>query len=233
MRGPHKYLTVPPRPLGPDALQCLKVLAEQGAAVDFVATSSREVAERLGVSQQTASRKILELAKGGLIARRMGQRRQLLRVTPEGLDVLRREAESYRRIFAPQRTQVRFRGRVAKGLGEGGWYLSRPGYMVPMQRLLGFAPYPGTLNLALEGPEVDQLRELRDRDGLLVPEFRDEGRSFGAVKCFPGKLQGIEAAAVVPLRGHHERVLEVVAPVNLREKLGLRDGDVVAVDVEL
>jgi CTP-dependent riboflavin kinase len=38
---------------------------------------------------------------------------------------------------------------------------------------------------------------------------------------------------VVPLRGHHERVLEVVAAERLRDVLKLQDGDAVAVDVAL
>ena len=102
-----------------------------------------------------------------------------------------------------------------------------------MRELLGFEPYPGTLNVALEGPEAAKLAELRAREGLLVAGFEDEGRTFGAVKCFPAQLLGVDAAAILPLRGHHEGVLEVIAPVNLRDKLGLQDGSEVAIEVAL
>lgn len=205
-----------------------------GAAKEWAATSSGALGEQLGVSQQTASRKILELMQAGLVQRRMAARGQLLRITPRGLDVLRRELEALRAAVegeAPRALDIR--GTVTTGLGEGGWYMSRPGYQAAMKRLLGFEPYPGTLNLTVEGPEAEKLSELRAREGLLVPEFQDEGRTFGAVKCFRATVGGLGAAAVLPLRGHHRDVLEVVAPVNLRDKLGLREGDEVVVRVEV
>jgi riboflavin kinase len=226
----HKYLPVP----APDALLCLKALAQAGALHDFVPVRSGDLAERLGLSQQTASRRLIALEHEGLVQRR-GGRQPLLRITPAGEAALRAEAESYARLLAGAKL-LRFTGKVAKGFGEGAWYLSRPGYTEPMRRLLGFAPYPGTLNVALEGAEAQRLGELRARDGLLVPEFQQEGRTFGAVKCFRGELrrgrQRVAAAAVLPLRGHHKSVLEVVAAEHLRERFRLQDGDEVTVDIE-
>lgn len=219
---------------GPEAVAALKALAEMGAGRDAVATSSGALAKRMGVSQQTASRKILELVKAGLVQRRMAARAQVLRLTPQGLDALRREYEALRAALEGQGAPtVRLTGKVATGLGEGGWYISRRGYQRAMQRLLGFEPYYGTLNVALEGAEADKLADLRAREGLLVEEFQDEGRTFGAVKLFRAALRGVDAAAVFPLRGHHANVLEVVAPVHLREKLGLKDGDEVTIEVRL
>lgn len=234
IRGSLKYLAVPgkDKQASPEAIAALKALAEQGAGRDFVATSSGALAAALGVSQQTASRKILELLDLGLVQRRMATRAQLLKVTPKGLDLLRREFETLRSILEPGgAATLTLRGKVATGLGEGGWYISRRGYQVALEQRLGFKPYYGTLNIALEGGEAAKLAELRAREGMLVPEFQDEGRTFGAVKCFRAALRGIEAGAVFPLRGHHTDVLEVVAPVHLRDRLGLRDGDEVTIEV--
>lgn len=217
----------------PEALLALRALAEMGAAGEDVATSSGELARRLGVSQQTASRRILDLVERGLVRRRMGRRRQLLRLTPAGLEVLRRDDEALRVLLAEGGRRVRIRGRVVAGLGEGRWYMARRGYKDPMRRLLGFEPYEGTLNLALAPGEAEKLGELQAQEGLLVPGFEHEGRTFGAVKCFRARVGGLEAAAVLPVRGHHKDVLEVVAPVGLRGKLGLRDGDELEVEVAL
>lgn len=236
IREALKYLAVPAKPApSPEALAALKALAELGAGRQDVATSSGALAERLGVSQQTASRKILELLDLGLVQRRLATRTQLLRITPKGLDLLRREFEALRAILeeAPEGRTLTLQGKVATGLGEGGWYISRRGYQAALEKLLGFKPFYGTLNIALEGPEAAKLGELRARDGMLVQEFQDEGRTFGAVKCFRASLRGVDAAAVLPLRGHHTDVLEVVAPVHLRERLGLRDGDDVTIEVRL
>lgn len=217
----------------PAAQAALKALAELGAGKAFVPTSSGALAERLGVSQQTASRKILELTELGLVQRRVGARGQQLRLSPAGVEALRREFASLRAALEPGAETLEVTGKVATGLGEGRWYMSRRGYRDAMQRLLGFAPFPGTLNLALEGPEVAKLSELGAHEGLVVGEFQDEGRTFGAVKCFPAQLRGVDAAAILPVRGHYRDVLEVIAPLDLREEFGLQDGDEVRVEVRL
>lgn len=216
-----------------EAVLALRALAQMGAAKDFVATSSGELAAHLGTSQQTASRRILELVERGLVQRRMAQRKQLLRIAPSGLAALRHEFDALRAVLDLGGETLRIRGKISTGLGEGGWYMARRGYQEALLRRLGFAPFPGTLNVSLDGSETEKLAELQAREGLLVPEFQDEGRTFGAVKAFRATLRGIDAGVVLPLRGHHRGVLEVVAPMQLREKLGLHDGDEVEVDVAL
>lgn len=226
----------PPSPAAPadaDDLAALKALAEAGAARGFVQASSGDLAARLGVSQQTASRRLLALESRGLVERRTVARHPQLRLTGDGVAALRRELEHLRGILEPQARALALRGRVATGMGEGGWYIARRGYRDAMKALLGFEPFPGTLNVALEGAEAAKLTELSAQPGLVVAEFVDEGRSFGAVKCFRASLGGVDAAVVMPARGHYRDVAEVVAPFHLRDKLGLRDGDAVTVEVTL
>lgn len=216
----------------PEAKECLKQLAKLGALHDFVYTSSSELAERLGVSQQTASRKILELVDGGWIHRKVTTRKQLIRVSPAGVDVLKHEAAEYKGLFASSE-RVKLRGRVVAGLGEGRYYISREGYTKAFLSLLGFEPFPGTLNVEIEPLDRDKMGELKEREGLLIKEFQSEGRTFGAVKCFRAEVDGVEAAAIFPLRSHHANVLELVSPAHLRSKLNLKDGDELLVTVKV
>ncbi|HVL87933.1 MAG TPA: DUF120 domain-containing protein [Candidatus Thermoplasmatota archaeon] len=216
----------------PDDVLMLKALAKLGGVDNYVAISSGELAKQLGMSQQTASRRILDLLHKGLIVRRMGMRRQLLRLSPSGVEILRREAADYKLIFERSTAGFAFRGTLVAGLGEGQYYMSRRGYRDAFQRLLGFEPHPGTLNLRLSGADLDRLQELRAREGLAVPEFTDENRTFGAVKCFSASIQGVPCAVVLPARSHHEGILEVVSPYKLRDKLNLKDGDEVLLAVE-
>jgi len=59
-------------------------------------------------------------------------------------------------------------------------------------------------------------------------------RTYGAVKAFRARIRGIESAVVMPERTHHPSdVIEVVAPVKLRDVLGLRDGDRVEIEIYL
>ena len=51
----------------PHEIQVLKHLAMAGAMEDFIPVSSGELGRELGLSQQTASRRILDLLDKGLI----------------------------------------------------------------------------------------------------------------------------------------------------------------------
>lgn len=221
----------PPR-VSPEDKELLKQLAKIGGLHDYVLISSSELAERIGVSQQTSSRKILELLDAGLIVRRMGTRKQHIRVSPTGLEVLRREAADYRALFSAGE-RLTLHGKVMTGLGEGRYYLSRDGYRKAFNRLLNFDPFPGTLNVEVEPIEREKVAEVKDMEGLLVPEFQSEGRTFGAVKCFRAEVHGVEAAVIFPVRSHHVHVVELISPHNLREKLGVSDGAPVQVTLDL
>lgn len=219
-------------PAQPEDKEILKQLAKIGGLHDYVYTSSGELADKIGTSQQTASRKILELLDSGLIVRRMGTRKQLIRLSPLGVEVLRREFADYRLLFQSGEN-MRIRGKVVTGLGEGRYYLGREGYRKAFNTLLGFDPYPGTLNIDVEPIDREKVAEVKDMEGLLISEFSAEGRTFGAVKCFRADIGGLEAAAIFPVRSHHTHVLELVSPHNLRDALSLRDGSEVAVVIDI
>lgn len=120
---------------------------------------------------------------------------------------------------------MRLRGKVASGLGEGRYYISREGYRRQFSEKLGFDPSPGTLNLKLDEPFT-----IEDSDSIEIEGFSDEGRSFGGCRCLPAEVGGVRGAVVRPERtGYPPDLLELIAPVNLREALSLSDGDEVDV----
>ena len=213
-------------------LMTLKQIALSGGSHDFVVVSSRELGRSLGVSQQSASKRILDLLEQGYVTRDLAVRRQRIRLTAKGVDVLRKEYADYRRLYENSE-KVRIRGILAAGLGEGRYYIQLKGYQTQLQKKLGFDPYPGTLNLKIFGNEAAKLAFLQDRDGTPIKGFVDQGRTFGDAKCFPAEIRGVEGAVILPVRTHHRDTLEVISKVHLRTKLGLEDGDVVEVEVRL
>ncbi|MCA1819326.1 MAG: DUF120 domain-containing protein [Thermoplasmatota archaeon] len=221
----------------PADVEALKQLALLGAMDDAVELASGEFAALIALSQQTASRRLIELSEAGLIQREMGLRKQRIRVTEEGRALLRTEHMLYRRLFEHQ-DRVTLTGVVKTGLGEGRYYLSRAGYITQFEAKLGWVPYPGTLNLELSGPEANKLRFLRRNPVHTVEGFQAEGRTFGGVTCYPASVRGPSGAgqgcaAILPHRSHYTTTLELIAPVRLRDALPCADGQELEVVVLL
>ncbi|MBM4249521.1 MAG: DUF120 domain-containing protein [Euryarchaeota archaeon] len=210
----------------------LKELAMLGADRGEVMLSSGELAKRLGISQQSASGRILELVRDELLARRMGPRKQALRLTPSAVALLRREHSDYLRLFE-RAERLTVSGKVVSGFGEGGYYIGQPRYQEQFQRKLGIRPYPGTLNLRLSGGEAAKLDLLRENPGIPLEGFENDGRTFGKGKCFRARLGDQECAVVIPDRTLHSDNLEVICERHLRRSLGLHDGDTVRLEVRL
>lgn len=222
----------PSDPFSPLDKEALKQLALLGGIVDYVELSSSEFAALIGASQQTASRRILDLVSSGLIEREMGLKKQLLKVSVEGVEILKEESAAYRRIFELSRS-VHLRGTVSSGVGEGQYYISQDGYSRQFQKHLGYTPFPGTLNLELQGPEVNKLRLLKANPGILIERFSTPERTFGEVYCWPATVDGEPCAAILPKRTHYTRVIEIIAPEHLRSRFGLEDGNELEIAVDV
>lgn len=210
----------------------LKELAMLGADRGEVMLSSGELARRLGISQQSASGRILSLVREGLLARRMGPRKQALRLTPNAMTILRREHSDYLRLFE-RSERLTISGKVTSGFGEGGYYVGQPRYQEQFQRKLGMRPFPGTLNVRLSGGEAAKLDLLREQPGIGLDGFENNGRTFGKGRCFRARLGDQDCAVVIPDRTLHSDNMEIICERHLRRALGLRDGDTVRLEVRL
>jgi riboflavin kinase len=208
----------------PYLLQTLKELALLGGIRNKIEISSLELAKQLKTSQQTASRYLLELDKEGMVTREFGIKKQLIQITNIGSEILQEEHFQYQQIFDLS-DKVHFTGKIVSGMGEGRYYTVQKGYIEQFKDKLGFVPYPGTLNVEIEFVERNKLRLLRNYGAIIIEEFKTENRSFGGVRCFHAKIEGIKGAIVLPLRSHYSNILEFISPENLRKKLDLRDGD--------
>lgn len=220
------------QPTKPYHVDTLKHIALLGGTKEYVGLSSKELGKMLGVSQQSASQRILELLEAGLIQRDLAVRRQRVRLSPKGLEMLRKEFADYKRIFEVHEGFT-IRGVVTSGLGEGAFYMKQRGYKEQFRRKLGYEPFEGTLNVRIQGSELAKLDILWKEPGIAIDGFVDTGRTFGGAKCFPAKLQGVDCGVILPIRTHHTDNLELISRVHLRSKLDLVDGALIAVDVRL
>lgn len=216
----------------PYHVETLKAIALLGGTKDFVNLSSRELGKLIGVSQQSASQRILELIREGLVARDLGTRRQRIKTTGKGMDTLRKEYADYQRIFEIKET-LTVGGTVSSGLGEGAFYMRQKGYREQFRKKLWFDPYEGTLNLKIAPADLSKLDVLRETPGIEISGFEAGGRTFGGATCFLATVGRLDCAIIMPHRSHHSDVLEVISKHYLRGSLGLKDGDPVELIVRL
>ncbi len=216
------------RQLKPQQLITLVELLRLKAAHSYVKLSSSDLSRGLGISQQAASKRLADLERDGLIERMHAGRGFSVRLTESGIRVVRAFYGELRGAFEEQKRDLTFSGTVFTGLREGGYYVSMKGYSNHFQSLLGFRPFPGTLNLRLTSPaQIEQRSQLELIKGIEIPGFEDKLRSYGPVKCFRAEVEGKIPGAVLAIeRTHYDSsVLEVISPLDLRKTLKLSDGD--------
>ena len=222
----------------PILLKTLKILALQGGTRHSVHISSTELAEKLGISQQSASRHIIDLEKKNCIKKKYAQGGQIVNINEKGIAFLRKEFTEYGLIFGTEKN-VKMFGTLETGLGEGGYYISKEGYMEQFNDKLNWKPYKGTFNLRLNNDEVPKIEAMKAAEGILIEGFEEEGRTFGKAwifKCTLETEQGelIKKCAIIsPKRTHYKRVVEIISPVFLRKELNVKDGAEFKINVDL
>jgi len=212
----------------------LLYLAERGAFAEPLETSTVRLAKELEISQQSASRLLIELEEDGFIAREDFGRVRRIRLTENAFETLL-EMHTHLKGILERPTELRLEGRVFTGLGEGAYYIQIPYYLMEFEKKLGFKPYPGTLNLRLFRKDDLLKRMILERVAdIVIKGFRDGRRAYGGARCIRAELNGEDVALIFIERTHYSKdVLEVIAPICLREKLKLSDGDRVVVKVKL
>jgi riboflavin kinase len=210
-------------------------LAEMGAHRRTAKISTEYLAQKLGIAQQTASRYLIELEQKGWIKRTITPEGSLIRIDEAGNKELQKLHQNLRLwIEAAYPPSITLEGTVFTGLGEGAYYISKEFYKKQFIEKLGFEPFPGTLNLKLTTDyDLKTRLELEAYQAVEIQGFKNEDRTFGVVKCYPAVIGNkVKGALISALRSHYgTSVVELIAPVNLRRQLKLRDGQKLKVEV--
>ena len=120
-------------------------------------------------------------------------------------------------------------GIVQSGAGKGAYFTQLEWVVKQCEEMLGYQPFPGTLNVRVVDEDLPGLsRFLQDADLELIPD----DPSFCAARVKKVMVNRIPAALVLPgedVRIHENRVIELIASFNLKDSLGLEDGDRITV----
>jgi riboflavin kinase len=206
-------------------------LALVNAAQQPIQMSAVEFAKRLQTSPMTASRRLKELEEGGFIARMLSGRSQAIIITEKGSNALKEQYLAYKSIFEAKPT-IELKGVIVSGLGEGRYYLSIRGYTKQFEELLGFTPYPGTLNIKLDDESTATRVRLSNLEPIYISSFKTSNRTYGGIKSYVASIGGIDGAIIIPDRSHyHDDMIETIAPVSIKKTLKVDNGDLIEVVV--
>jgi riboflavin kinase len=203
--------------------------------------TTTELGNFINRSQQSASKYLVDLEKAGLLERtKAGQKFRVL-ITDKGVDeVLNLHQTIKSSVEVLDRSGLQLDGKVVSGMGEGAYYMSLNGYQTQFNEKLGYRPYPGTLNLKLLSQSTMWMRGIMDNyPSIFVRGFTDSSRTYGWVKCYPailnnGDMDKADAAVIVLERTHYDKsIVEVIAPVCIKETFGIKNGDYVKVFVPM
>ena len=134
--------------------------------------------------------------------------------------------------MAENRQVLVIEGKIFRDLGQGAGFTSIPWVREEFINRVGVDPYPGTLNIKLEGDEILQkIAQLRSKPGIVIPPGQ---AGFCSAKCFRVTAEGISGAVVFPeVNEYPLEKFEMIFPVNIKETLGVKDGDVLKVTIEV
>ena len=213
-------------------------LLSKGAHHNFVEFTTTDLGKSIGRSQQAASKHLLDLENTGYIERARKGQKFAVRVTDKGYSEIQALFSSLRTALESAPATIDFEGKVASGMGEGSYYMSLEGYRKQFKEKLGYEPYPGTLNVRLsEQIFMNARRELGKQPSIFLNGFSDGTRTYGWVKCYRAVINdgAMDNAAVLVLeRTHYDNsMLEVIAPVSIKQAAGIKNGDKVKVQVQL
>jgi CTP-dependent riboflavin kinase len=123
-------------------------------------------------------------------------------------------------------------GTVISGAGTGSTFISIPWAQQQVEAKLGFPPYPGTLNLQLPHDLAAKIkRRLQESEGHTI----DPAPGYFPARCFKASIMHtINGAIVLPQTPDYPpTLLEVIAPIDLRQAFALADGDAVELTIIL
>ena len=127
------------------------------------------------------------------------------------------------------------KGRVFSGLGEGAYFTQIDWVKQQCLEKLGFIPFAGTLNLHVNEDYLNLIQQARSAAEIDVVSPSPD---FCPAKVIPVSIGEIKAAIIVPHAEeftddvHPADIIEVIAPVEVKKALGIKDGDELVITLE-
>ena len=122
-------------------------------------------------------------------------------------------------------------GKIVSGAGQGAYFTQIGWVQQQCNEKLGFKPYPGTLNVEIAPDDLPLVASLDQNSGV---KFVSPDPKFCNATVFPVELGEINGAIIIPeekVRIHAENIIEIIAPMNIKTSLNVKDGDSIIISL--
>lgn len=131
---------------------------------------------------------------------------------------------------------TRMTGVIFSDLGLASSFMSLDWVQRALKQCLGFVPFPATLNIRPKaGEDAETWRRVKSASAGLPLESPQGG--FCSARLYPVEVSGdagetkVTAAILVPeVKDYPGDKIEIVAPLRLKDHLGVRDGDAITLE---
>ena len=121
-------------------LDILITLGKMGGGRRLVTCTTSELGDSIGISQQSTSRKLVEMENTNLIVRNYSQRGNSIKITPEGIANMEQVFTDLWMILTTSGQTVSekiiLRGKVITGMAEGAYYIGQQAYQDQFSMIL-------------------------------------------------------------------------------------------------
>ena len=129
-------------------------------------------------------------------------------------------------------------GKVVSGAKKAAFFTQLDWVLEQCSEKLGFKPFPGTLNIEILPESLLDAESIQEKMGieLIPPESNGPiDSTFCTAQVLPVSVEGIDGAIIIPeekVKIHDKNIIEVIAPVNLKDALNVDDGDTVTFTIK-
>jgi CTP-dependent riboflavin kinase len=132
---------------------------------------------------------------------------------------------------------MRMTGIIFSDLGQASSFMALDWVQDSIKQCVGFSPYPATLNVRPKTGEDAKLWR-HARDGMRALALPPIDGGFCSARLYPVEIFGggsprgrIQAAVLVPeVKNYPSDKIEIIAPMRLKDYLGVSDGDVLTLE---
>lgn len=127
------------------------------------------------------------------------------------------------------------KGRVVSGAKKAAFFTQLDWVLKQCSEKLGFKPFPGTLNIELLPESLLDVESIQEEKGIeLVPPDPIDS-AFCTAQVLPILIEEVDAAIIIleeKVKVHGRNIIEVIAPMSLKDALNIDDGDTVTLIIK-